>query len=184
MWGPNCPQLVAAFFGVLRARLALVPLDPYATPEFLGRVLGHTGAELLISGLDGQTPTRTLDLFALPFDTGRPFAGNHPVPDDIAEIVFTSGTTASPKGVVLTHANVVANVRSAEAALEPTRDFRLLSVLPLSHMFEQTAGLFLPLFVGASVHYATSRQSPVLLKTLRRHRVTAMSVVPKSSSSC
>ena len=46
-------------------------------------------------------------------------------------------------------------------------------------MFEQTAGLFLPLHAGASVHYATSRQSPVILKTLRRHRVTAMVVVPQ-----
>ena len=142
-------------------------------------MIDRTGAQLLISGLGGQVETPTLDLLALPLDTGRAYRGPRPSGEDIAEIVFTSGTTGRPKGVVLTHANVVANVRSARAALQPTRDFRLLSVLPLSHMFEQTAGLFLPLHVGASIHYATSRQSPVILKTMRRHRVTAMAVVPQ-----
>jgi long-chain acyl-CoA synthetase len=179
VWGPSCPQLVAVVFGVLRAGLVLVPLDPHATPELVDRVLRRAEATRLISGLGDRPETPTLDLFALPFDTLRPCRLPRPRPDDVAEIVFTSGTTGTPKGVVLTHANVVANVRSARAALQPTRDVRLLSVLPLSHMFEQTAGLFLPLHVGASVHYVTSRQSPVILKTLRRHQITAMAVVPQ-----
>lgn len=179
VWGVSSPQLAAVVFGVLRAGLVLVPLDPYATPDLLGRVLLQTGAARLISGLGDHPGTPTLDLSALPLDTLRACRLPRPRPDDVAEIVFTSGTTGRPKGVVLTHANVVANVRSARAALQPTSDFRLLSVLPLSHMFEQTAGLFLPLHVGASVHYATSRQSPVILKTLRRHQITAMAVVPQ-----
>jgi long-chain acyl-CoA synthetase len=178
-WGPNCPQLVAAFFAVLRARLVLVPLEPYASPELLARVIDRTGAALLISGLGGHGGTPLLDLLGLPIDTGRAYRGARPLADDAAEIVFTSGATGRPKGVVLTHANVVANVRSAAAALRPTRDFRLLSVLPLSHMFEQTAGLFLPLHAGASVHHTTSRQPPVILKVMRRHGVTSMVVVPQ-----
>lgn len=178
--GPSSPQLAAAIFGVLRAGLVLVPLDPMAMPDTIERVLERTGAEVLIDGT-GRAPTapRVLDLCALPFDSGRRCAAPGPVPTDPAEIVFTSGTTGRPKGVVLTHGNVVANVRSARAALQPTADYRLLSVLPLSHMFEQTAGLFLPLRVGASVHYPVSRQSAVILKTLRRHRITAMAVVPQ-----
>jgi long-chain acyl-CoA synthetase len=179
VWGPNSPQLVAALFGMLRARLVVVPLDPYATTGLLERVVERTGAELLLSGHGALPGMATLDLATLPFDSQRRCTSSHPRPEDVAEIVFTSGTTGRPKGVVLTHANVIANVGSARAALQPTRDYRLLSVLPLSHMFEQTAGLFLPLSVGASVHYATSRQAPVILKTLRRHRVTAMAVVPQ-----
>ncbi len=179
VWGPNGPQLVAAVFGALLARLVVVPIDPYATPAFLARVVDLTGAALVISGFGDGRGAPTLELDALPADVHRPYGGPRPRPDDVAEVVFTSGTTGRPKGVVLTHGNVVANVRSADAALRPTQRFRLLSVLPLSHMFEQTAGLFLPLSVGASVHYATSRQSPVILKTLRRHRVTAMAVVPQ-----
>ncbi len=179
VWGPTCPQLAAALFGVLRARLVLVPLDPFATPTLLERVVERTGAELLITTGEGHAGVPTLELLALPLDTGRVCRDPRPRPDAVAEIVFTSGTTGSPKGVVLTHANVIANVDSARAALRPNRDFRLLSVLPLSHMFEQTAGLFLPLQVGASVHYPTSRQPPVILKTMRRHRVTAMAVVPQ-----
>ena len=188
VWGPSCPQLVAAYFGVMLARLLLVPIDPYATPSFVDRVVERTGARVVIGG---DPPTRRLQtgahegpraalrLLELPFDVDRPYGGERPTAGDVAEIVFTSGTTGNPKGVLLTHANVVANVRSAHAALRPTAEFRLLSVLPLSHMFEQTAGLFLPLYVGARVHYATSLQPPVIMKTLRRHRVTAMAVVPQ-----
>jgi long-chain acyl-CoA synthetase len=179
VWAPNCPQLVAAYFGVLLARLVLVPLDPSATPELLARIVERTSAALVISGLGSPAETATIEVDGLPLDSGRRYRGSRPRADDPAEIVFTSGTTGRPKGVVLTHGNVVANVRSASAALRPTRDFRLLSVLPLSHMFEQTAGLFLPLHVGASVHYARSRQPPVLARTMRRHRVTAIVVVPQ-----
>lgn len=179
VWGPNCPQLVAAIFGVLLGRFVLVPLDPYATPELRARVVDRTDAALVISGFGEVPDAPTLELPALPFDEQRPYRGVRPRADDLAEIVFTSGTTGRPKGVELTHANVVANVRSAHAALRPTHDFRLLSVLPLSHMFEQTAGLFLPLSVGASVHYTPSRQPPVLVKTMRRQKVTAMAVVPQ-----
>jgi long-chain acyl-CoA synthetase len=179
VWGPNCPQLVAAYFGVLLARLVLVPLDPNAGPELLARVVKRTGAALLIGDRGEEMDIETLPLSALPLDDDRCHRGPRPRPEDPAEIVFTSGTTGRPKGVVLTHANLVANVRSADAALRPTRDFRLLSILPLSHMFEQTAGLFLPLHAGASIHYAPSRQSPVILRTMRRHRVTAMVAVPQ-----
>ena len=179
VWGPNCPQLVAAIFGVLLGRLVLVPLDPQSSPAILARVAELTEASLVISGFADCPGVPTLDLLALPVGPERSYRAPPARADDVAEVVFTSGATASPKGVVLTHGNIVANVRSAYAALLPTRDFRLLSILPLSHMFEQTAGLFLPLSVGASVHYTTSRQSPVILKTLRRHEVTAMAVVPQ-----
>ncbi|HSL66399.1 MAG TPA: AMP-binding protein, partial [Gaiellaceae bacterium] len=179
VWGPNCPQLAAAIFGVLRARLALVPVDPSTTPPQLARIVDRVGAALLLSGFGRAPAIPTLELAALPFESGRTHEGARPGAQDVAEVVFTSGTTGRPKGVVLTHANVLANVRSAHAALQPTADFRLLSVLPLSHMFEQTAGLFLPLHAGASVHYARSRQPPVLVETMRRHRVTAMVVVPQ-----
>ncbi len=187
VWGPNCPELVAALFGVFRARLVLVPIDPYATPEFVDRVLEHTGARVLITDdahgrqrreRRGRPHARVISLSELTFDSGR-YPGERPASADLAEIVFTSGTTGSPKGVMLTHANIVANVLSADVALQPDRGFRLLSLLPLSHMFEQTAGLYLPLHAGAAVHYVTSRHPPVILKALRRHRVTAMAVVPQ-----
>jgi long-chain acyl-CoA synthetase len=127
----------------------------------------------------GSSRPAVVALSELPFDGARACARGRPAAADLAEIVFTSGTTGSPKGVMLTHANVVANVRSARAALQPRADFRLLSLLPPSHMFEQTAGLYLPLHVGASVHFVTSRQPPVILNALRGHRVTAMTVVPQ-----
>lgn len=180
VWGPNSPALVATLFGALLARLVLVPLDPYSTPGFVGRVLDQTDAAVLITALPlpAEWPWRTLRLEDLPLAGDRLFAGEHPTGDDIAEIVFTSGTTGSPKGVVLTHANIVADVVAAGDVLgvEPRH---VLSILPLSHMFEQTAGLFLPLSYGGTVHYLTSRQSPVILRALQRHHVDAMVVVPQ-----
>jgi len=189
VWGPSCPQLVAAYFGVFRAQLVLVPIDPNATPEFVDGVFESTGAVVLLTDdlratqrrerYSGPSRPAVITLAELPCDGARACARGRPAAADLAEIVFTSGTSGSPKGVMLTHANVVANVRAARAALQPRADFHLLSLLPPSHMFEQTAGLYLPLHVGASVHFVTSRQPPVILNALRRHRVTAMTVVPQ-----
>lgn len=180
VWGPNSPALVATLFGALLARIVVVPIDPHSSPGFVERVVERTEAVLLITGfpLPPGWRGRTARLDRLPLETGRPFAGARPTGDDVAEIVFTSGTTGTPKGVVLTHANIVADVVAAGEVLGE-RPRHVLSILPLSHMLEQTAGLFLPLSYGATIHYLTSRQSPVILRALRRHRVVAMVVVPQ-----
>ena len=180
MWGSNSPALVATLFGAMLARLVVVPVDPGSSPGFLERVAESTDAAAVISELPlpYEAHLRALLLDRLPLDANRPFAGARPVGDDVAEIVFTSGTTGTPKGVVLTHANIVADVAAARDVLgvDPRH---VLSILPLSHMLEQTAGLYLPLSYGGTIHYLTSRQSPVILQALRRHGVVVMVVVPQ-----
>jgi len=180
VWGPNCPQLVAAYFGIMLAGMVLVPIDPLSTDAFVSRVLKKTDASVVILGFPGRSPTqpRVLPLFDLPFDApGQPVV-EMPAADDIAEVVFTSGTTGSPKGVILTHRNIVASVLSS-GRLVPTRPYRLLSILPLSHMLEQTVGLYVPLLFGGTVHYSTSRQPRVLTAAMRRYRVTTLVLVPQ-----
>ncbi len=178
--GPNEPRLVAASVGVMLAGGIVVPVEQHATPAFVERVLTHTQAVLLLAGGDppktGCCPVRPLA--SLPIEPTRPIV-RRPVAADVAEIVSTSGTTGHPKAVVLTHANVMANVRSVRGILPQREDYRLLSVLPLSHMLEQTAGLFVPLLYGASITYPSSRQPAVVLDTLRRGRATTMVVVPQ-----
>lgn len=89
-------------------------------------------------------------------------------PTDLAAIVYTSGTTGRPKGVMLSHANVIANVKAAHERLPATADDVFLSFLPLSHTFERTAGYYYPIAVGAAVVYARSTQHlPDDLKTVR-----------------
>jgi long-chain acyl-CoA synthetase len=181
VWGPNSPQLVATYFGAMMARLPLVPIDPFSTQDFLERIVEETGSPAVIAGFPIDSPilsTRTIPLTALPFDIEAPGFDEGPVEADIAEIVFTSGTTGNPKGVVLTHRNIVANVESARM-LVPQRGHRVLSILPLSHMFEQTVGLYVPLLLGSTVHYAASREPPVLLKAMQRYGITSLLVVPQ-----
>ena len=101
-------------------------------------------------------------------------------PEDLAEIIFTSGTTGDPKGVTLTHRNITSNLSSVSQYVPGKASDRLLSVLPLSHMFEQMGGLLLALRVGANITYATSRQPTVLFRALRERKVTIMLLVPQA----
>jgi long-chain acyl-CoA synthetase len=94
------------------------------------------------------------------------------------ELIFTSGTTGTPKGVMLAHDNVVASVESFHRIVPPM-DHRLVSLLPLSHLLEQAVGLYYALDVGADVLYVRSRNPRVIFDAIRDHRVTSMIVVPQ-----
>ncbi|MDO8374815.1 MAG: long-chain fatty acid--CoA ligase [Polaromonas sp.] len=100
-----------------------------------------------------------------------------PSGDDLAAIVYTSGTTGKPKGVMLTHRNVVANVQAILARVVPTVDDVFLSFLPLSHTFERTAGYYLPMASGSGVVYA--RSVPLLAEDLKTVRPTVLISVPR-----
>ena len=93
--------------------------------------------------------------------------------------MFTSGTTGDPKGVMLTHRNLTANIEGVSQYISCEPSGRLLSILPLSHMYEQMGGLFVTLYNGASVTYPTSRQPTVLSRTMRERRITIMLLVPQ-----
>lgn len=177
IWEPNSPELVAAMFGAMVARLVLVPIDPSATPEFVGSVAEATEAELIVSSIPGA-PAASVAVGDLLTHERHERLPDAPLPDDTAEIVFTSGTTGSPKGVTLTHRNIVSNVRGV-LAMFPSRPLRLVSLLPLSHMLEQTVGLYAPLAMGSAIHYPGTRRPSALLKAMRRTRVTTMVLVPQ-----
>jgi len=100
-----------------------------------------------------------------------------PTEDDLAAIVYTSGTTGRPKGVMLTHANVMANVRACLARFEAREDDVFLSFLPMSHTFERTAGFYLPIAAGSCVAYSRSVQQ--LPDDLLRARPTILVSVPR-----
>jgi long-chain acyl-CoA synthetase len=100
-----------------------------------------------------------------------------PGPEDLAAIVYTSGTTGKPKGVMLTHRNVVANVKAVLARIQPLESDVFLSFLPLSHTFERTAGYYLPMAAGSCVAYA--RSVPQLGEDLKSVRPTVLISVPR-----
>ena len=101
-----------------------------------------------------------------------------PRPDDVWDLIFTSGTTGTPKGVMVAHDNLLATMSAINRVLPPL-EHRVVSVLPLSHLFEQAIGLIYALSVGADILYVRSRNPRILFEALRTHRVTSMIAVPQ-----
>ena len=113
---------------------------------------------------------------------GAAHAGDAPTPlppvaGDLAAIVYTSGTTGKPKGVMLTHGNVVSDVKAVLECVAPTVDDVFLSFLPLSHTFERTGGYYLPIAAGSCVAYA--RSVALLADDLKTVRPTVLVSVPR-----
>jgi len=185
IWGVNRPEWSIGFFGALFAGIVLVPLDVRSAPDFVAKIAQRTRAKLVLAS--AQTAPQAADLNlpvvlieSLP-DRARnvaPLPTPEIAPTDLVEVVFTSGTTGEPKGAMLTHANLVANATALRTVFPFKPDERLLSILPLSHMFEQTCGLITPFMAGASIVYPVSRQPAVLMRTFRDYRVTMLLVVP------
>jgi long-chain acyl-CoA synthetase len=198
-WSPSTPELPAAYYGAMAARLVLVPLDLRMSPAAVEGIVAASGARHLIlgtgrdapdpreAGLD-HFPTTTVEALcaepapddpAFPPDwESRQGAWARPAADEVFELVFTSGTTGTPKGVTLTHDNVVASIESFHRIVPPM-EHRLVSLLPLSHLLEQAVGLYYALDVGADILYVRSRNPRVIFDALRDQRVTSMVVVPQ-----
>src|ERR1700752_1118039 len=126
LWGENSPEGVAAFFGCILRGAVAVPIDQSATPDFASRVGQQVDAKLLMA--DSKNVPRGGQRPVLAFDSLRHSVGQHlPEPyaaprldrSSIAQIIFTSGATADPKGVVISHGNILANLEPLEAAMRP-----------------------------------------------------------------
>jgi long-chain acyl-CoA synthetase len=195
-WSPATPQLPAAYFGAMRAGLVLVPLDLRMAPDAIERIAARADARRLIlgSGRDAPDPSEAgLDKFPtsllddLTADADDTFPADweerlaawpRPAETDVVELIFTSGTTGAPKGVILAHDNVAASVRAMHRVVPPL-EHRVVSLLPLSHLLEQAVALFYAVDVGADVLYVRSRNPRVIFEAIRRHRTTSMVVVPQ-----
>ena len=195
-WSASCPELAAVYFGAMRAGLILVPLDLRMAPTTIRRIADRSGATQLAigTGRDAPDPAEA-DLDGLPAVTiddlcaeaGAGFPADwettlrswaRPVPEDPYLLVFTSGTTGTPKGVVLAHENTIAGVDGFHPIV-PDIEYRVVSVLPLAHLFEQAIGLYLTLDLGADILYVRTRNPRVVFESIRSHRTTAMIVVPQ-----
>jgi long-chain acyl-CoA synthetase len=195
-WSPSTPDLPAAYYGAMRAGLVIVPLDLRMAPDAIERIAARADVKRLLlgtgrdapdpreAGLENMPTTHLVDLTAEPDETFPPDweaqldAWSRPGPADIVELIFTSGTTGTPKGVVLAHDNVLASVGAMHRVIPPM-DHRVVSLLPLSHLLEQAVTLFYALDVGADILYVRSRNPRVIFEAIRDHRTTSMVVVPQ-----
>ncbi len=186
LWALNSHLWVASFFGIQLKGAVAVPINAQNTRGFVEKIIGQTGAKLVIksSRLPAIKGIGTIQIEDVPpVSSHAEFNPEFKKPkiseNDAAEIIYTSGTTGLPKGVVLTHGNILSNVKASLKAIPVSRDDRFLSILPLSHMFEQVGGMLVPLAAGAQVTYATSLNSVSLRKNLADDRITKIVAVPE-----
>ena len=191
LWGPNSAAWVAAFFGCAYRGVIAVPMDDSATTDFALRVSQHVEPKLLVCSPQHAPADQPFLLFDVLKPRVRPASPAEPVTlEDPLEIVFTSGTTGDPKGVVLTHGNVLANVEPLEAQIAPylkyeplVHPIRFLNLLPLSHVFGQFLGMFLPSLLRGTVFFQDTLKPAEVLHTIKRERISVLVAVPRMAQS-
>jgi long-chain acyl-CoA synthetase len=196
LWSPNCAEWVAAFLGCALCGVIAVPVDDAASPDFAQRISAQVRTRLVLCPRERAPLFEKVASIATidPVDLAAAVAEHPPdrfrpaqiQPSDPLEIVFTSGTTAEPKGVVLTHANVVGNLAPIEAEIKKylkyerlVHPLRFLNLLPLSHVFGQFLGIFLPPLLGATVVFENTFNPTEVMATIRRERVSVLVAVPR-----
>ena len=189
IWSENRPEWIWTLWGCLLEGVVLVPIDYRASSEFLLRIAAIVDARAIVLGetvgeLTTETPVwKIRELASEP--AGTPPAVQATV-DDVAEIIFTSGATSDPKGVVLTHRNILANVVPIEREVAKYRKYarpfmpiRFLNLLPLSHMFGQAMATFVPPMLSGTVVFTRSFAPEDIVTQIRTRRVSVLVCVPK-----
>ncbi|MFZ0857430.1 MAG: AMP-binding protein [Candidatus Acidiferrales bacterium] len=195
LWGENCAEWVAAFFGCVLHGAVVVPMDQAASAEFAARVAATVDAKMIVhsraldAGKIGRPEILLEELTETEWhgvDAGARLDTKSAKRSDAVEIVFTSGTTAEPRGVVLTHGNILANIEPMEAEIQKYLKYerffhplRFLNLLPLSHVFGQLMGMFIPPLLGGTVIFLDTMGPAEVSRAIKRERVTALVTVPR-----
>ena len=193
LWGENSVEWAVAFFGCALQGVVVVPMDDGASPDFARRGCQEVSAKLVVASQRNRASISDLRVPAFDFGdfsgtsrTHEKPVGNLPSRSDVLEIVFTSGTTADPRGVVITHGNVLANVAPLEKEIRVylkyerwVHPLRFLNLLPLSHVFGQFLGMFLPPLMGGTVIFQSELKPSEVMNTIRRERVSVLVSVPR-----
>ena len=194
LWGENSAEWVAVFFGCVLSGIAIVPMDDSASADFAMRVSKQVGAKMLVVSRQHEQSSATSLIPNLVLEdvsrASKP--GATPLPrislgrSDTLQIVFTSGTTADPKGVVITHGNVLSNIAPLEREMKKylkyerfVHPIRFLNLLPLSHVFGQFLAMFLPPLLGGTVIFQGELKPSEILNAIKRERVSVLVCVPR-----
>jgi len=193
IWGRNSAEWVAAFFGCILRGAVAVPMDQGATADFAGRVAQQVDARLLLLDRENMLvgkPRPAIHLDSLREAVGEhstePYASPPLVRSSIAQIIFTSGATGEPKGVVISHGNILANLEPLEAGIQPylkwesfVHPLRFLDLVPVSHVFGQFMGVWIPPLLGGCVYFQDSLNPSEIISTIGQERVSVLIAVPR-----
>ncbi|MBI4476184.1 MAG: AMP-binding protein [Acidobacteria bacterium] len=191
LWSENRPEWVVALWGCILAGTVVVPIDYRSSRDLVGRVRRITGAPLVLAGedVDCERPIEGAAVWLLK-DLEWSVRGSPPAvafsKDDVVEILFTSGATAEPKGVLITHRNILANIVPIEREVakyrkyaRPFRPIRFLNLLPLSHMFGQAMATFIPPMLPGVTIFIRGYNPNDIIRQIKRRRVSVLVSVPK-----
>ncbi len=191
IWGENCAEWIAVFFGCLLRGAIVVPIDKIAAPDFAQRIAQQVDARLCVGSALNRIPgVSWLHLETLREEiaarSDSPVVPPELTRNDIVEIVFTSGTTAEPRGVVISHGNILANLEPLEREIGNYRRYerifhplRFLNLLPLSHVFGQFLGIFVPQLLAATVIFQDTLNPTEVLQVIKKNRVSVVVAVPR-----
>ena len=190
--GENSAEWIIVFLGCLLRGVVVVPIDHASPMEFACRVAKEVSAKLIFRSpaLKECSTIPSISLGSLTTLTARhessPYASAPLSRQDALEIIFTSGTTAEPRGVVITHGNVLANILPLQGEIQKylryeklVHPIRFLNLLPLSHVFGQMLGVFIPPMLAGTVVFLDSLRPAEFVDTIRRERVSVLVAVPR-----
>jgi long-chain acyl-CoA synthetase len=195
VWSENRPEWVIAMWGTLLARAVLVPVDFRASADLVNKIASIVDAKLILVGAEvnaeavRNSKVERIDSFSS--SNLEPGTRNAPgtrnvEPGSLAEIIFTSGATADPKGVTITHRNVLANIVPIESEVKkylkymrPFQPIRFLNLLPMSHMFGQSMATFVPPMLGGTVVFSHGYSPTEILHQIKSRRLSVLVCVPK-----
>ncbi len=178
LYGENRPEWIIALWGCLLEGVIVVPIDYRSSPEFVEKIRAIVEARLVLTGDEAGL-----------YEGPAPAASGQPVivtKDQTAEIIFTSGATAEPKGVIITHRNILANIVPVENEVKkylryarPFAPIRFLNLLPLSHMFGQAMATFIPPMLPGVVVFMRGFNPNEILHQIRTRRISVLVSVPQ-----
>jgi long-chain acyl-CoA synthetase len=192
LWGENSAEWVIVFLGCLLCGVVIVPIDQASSMEFACRVAQEVNAKLIFRS-HAHKGFRTIPSICLESllaaISRHESSAYHSAPlsrQDALEIIFTSGTTAEPRGVVISHGNVLANIEPLQSEIHKylryerlVHPLRFMNLLPLSHVFGQMLGVFIPPMLTGTVVFIDSLRPVELMDSVRRERVSVLVAVPR-----